>query len=136
MLRAHIPAMASTRSVTWQGSAVATDGADVKGADAKPDIAAKLSPSGKKVLAFLEQRIETQMTKLTDEVKADLRAHAAQAIAKREGEVGPVKLPTVKADRKQQTEHNQAAEAPKRKAKADGDEQKPKQIQQPRMGMG
>lgn len=116
--------------------AATTDGADVKGADAKPDIAAKLSPSGKKVLAFLEQRIETQMAKLTDDVKADLRAHAAQAIAKRESEVGPVKLPAVKADRKQQAGRDQAAEAPKRKAKADGDEQKPKQVQQPRMSMG
>lgn len=116
--------------------AAAAGGTDVKGADAKPDIAAKLSPSGKKVLAFLEQRIETQMAKLTDDVKADLRAHAAQAIAKRENEVGPVKLPAVKADRKQQAGRDQAAEAPKRKAKADGDEQKPKQVQQPRMSMG
>jgi len=86
------------------------------------------------VLAYLEERIETQMGKLTDDVKADLRTHAAQAIAKRENEVGLVKLPTVEADRKQQAGRDQAAEAPKRKAS--GGEQKPAQIQQPRMGMG
>jgi len=96
--------------------------------------AMQLSPNARKVLAYLEERIETQMGKLTDDMKADLRTHAAQVIAKRENEVGPVKLPTVKADRKQQAGRDQVAEAPKRKAS--GGEQKPAQIQQPRMGMG
>ena len=48
------------------------------------------------MLAFLDHRIETQMAKLSDEVKADLRAHAAEAIAKRESEVGPVRMPVAK----------------------------------------
>ncbi len=96
--------------------------------------AMQLSPNARKVLAYLEERIETQMGKLTDDMKADLRTHAAQVIAKRENEVGPVKLPTVKADRKQQAGRDQVTEAPKRKAS--GGEQKPAQIQQPRMGMG
>ncbi len=98
--------------------------------------AARLSPHGRKVLAYLEERIGTQMAKLTDNEKAHLRAHAIQAIAKREREVGPVHLPAVKADRKQQAGRDQAAVATRCKVKDGGSEQKPAQIQQPRMGMG
>ncbi len=98
--------------------------------------AVPLSPHGRKVLAFLEERIGAQMAKLTDDEKANLRAHAVQAIAKRESEIGPVKLPTLKADRKQQAGRDQVAVATKRKVRNGGGEQKPAQIQQPRMGMG
>lgn len=98
--------------------------------------AVPLSPHGRKVLAFLEERIGAQMAKLTDDEKANLRAHAVQAIAKRESEIGPVQLPAVKADRKQQAGRDQAAVATKRKVKDGGGEQKPAQIQQPRMSMG
>ena len=101
-----------------------------------PAEAMQLSPAARKVLAFLEQRIETQMTNLSDDVRAELRAHAVQAVAKREGEVGPVKLPAMKATRKQEAARDQAAEAPKHKARGSGDEQKPMQVQQPRMSMG
>lgn len=92
--------------------------------------AARLSPNGQRVLAYIEKHISTKMAKLTDDEKADLRAHAIQAIAKRE-EVGPVQLPAVEADRKQQ-----AAVTTKRKVRDGGGEQKLAQIQQPRMGMG
>jgi len=112
-----------------------TKGADAKGNDAKPDVAAKLSPAGKKALAFLDQKIETQMAKLTDDVKADLRTRAVDAIAKREAEAGPVRIPVAKPARKQAAGRDQAAEAPKRQGKS-GEEQKPAQVQQPRVGMG
>ncbi len=98
--------------------------------------ATRLSPHGRKVLAYVEERIGTQMTKLTDDEKANLRAHAIQAIAKREREVGPVQLPAVQADRKQQAGRDQAAVATKRKVKDGGSEQKPAQIEQPRMRVG
>lgn len=98
--------------------------------------ATRLSPHGRKVLAYVEERIGTQMAKLTDDEKANLRAHAIQAIAKREREVGPVQLPAVKADRKQQAGRDQAAVATKRKVKDGGSEQKPAQIEQPRMRVG
>lgn len=98
--------------------------------------AARLSPHGRKVLAYVEERIGTQMAKLTDDEKANLRTHAVQAIAKREREVGPVQLPAVKADRKQQAGRDQAAVATKRKVKDGGSEQKPAQIEQPRMRVG
>ena len=100
-------------------------------AENSPAQAAQLSPHGRKVLAYVEERIGTQMAKLTDDEKANLRAHAIQAIAKREREVGPVQLPAVKADRKQQ-----AAVATKRKARDGESEQKPAQIKQPRMSVG
>ena len=83
------------------------------------------------MLAYVEEQIGTQMAKLTDDEKANLRARAVQAIAKREREVGPVQLPAVKADRKQQ-----AAVAMKRKVKDGGSEQKPAEIEQPRVRMG
>ena len=98
--------------------------------------AVQLSPQGRKVLAYIEERIGTQMAKLTDDEKANLRTHAVQAIAKREREVGPVQLPAVKADRKQQAGRDQAAVATKRKVKDGGSEQKPAQIEQPRMRVG
>ena len=98
--------------------------------------ATRLSPHGRKVLAYVEERIGTQMAKLTDDEKANLRAHAVQAIAKREREVGPVQLPAVKADRKQQAGRDQAAVATKRKVRDGGGEQKPAQIEQPRMRVG
>lgn len=100
-----------------------------------PAEAMQLSPNARKVLAFLEQKIETQMANLTDNVKADLRSHAAEAIAKREAEAGPVRIPDAKPARKQAAGRDQATEAPKRRGKG-GEEQKPTQIQQPRMGMG
>lgn len=93
--------------------------------------AVPLSPHGRKVLAFLEERIGAQMAKLTDDEKANLRVHAIQAIAKREREVGPVQLPAVKADRKQQAEM-----AAKRKVRDGGGEQEPAQIEQPRVRLG
>ena len=98
--------------------------------------AAQLSPHGRKVLAYVEERIGTQMAKLTDDEKANLRAHAIQAIAKKEREVGPVQLPAAKADRKQQAGRDQAAVATKRRVKDGGSEQKPAQIEQPRMRVG
>lgn len=100
-----------------------------------PAEAMQLSPNARKVLAFLEQKIETQMANLTDNVKADLRSHAAEAIAKREAEAGPVRIPDAKLARKQAAGRDQATETPKRRGKG-GEEQKPTQIQQPRMGMG
>jgi len=121
----------NTEAVPAPSAAAAKSTAETGTAEAM-----QLSPNARKVLAFLEQKIETQMANLTDDVKADLRAHAAQAIAKRESEVGSVKLPTVKTDQKQQTRRDQAAGAPGRKAKVSEGEQKPAQVQQPRMGMG
>ena len=95
----------------------------------------QLSPNARKVLAFLEQKIETQMANLTGDVKADLRSYAAEAIAQRETEAGLVRIPVAKPARKQATGRNQAAEAPKRRGKG-GEEQKPTQVKQPRMSMG
>lgn len=88
----------------------------------------KLSPAGEKALTFLEQRIDTQMAQLGDKVKADLRAHAAQALAKREAESGPVKLPGTKPGQKR-TARQDGEQAPRR-GKEGADEQ------QPRMSVG
>lgn len=63
--------------------------------------AAQLSPDAKKVLSFVEQRIESQMTRFSREVKEELRAHAAQALAKREAEGKPVRVPDAKPGQKQ-----------------------------------
>ena len=98
--------------------------------------AAQLSPSGRNALAYIEKQIGTQMAKLTDDEKASLRAHAFQALAKREREVGPVQLPAEKADRKQQAGRDQATVATKRKVRDGGGEQKPAQIEQPRVRVG
>lgn len=58
--------------------------------------AVQLSPDAKKALSFIEQRIEAQMGNFTREVKAELREHAAQALAKREAEGKPVRVPEAK----------------------------------------
>lgn len=63
--------------------------------------AAQLSPDAKKVLSFVEQRIESQMAQFSREVKEELRAHAAQALAKREAEGKPVRVPDAKPRQKQ-----------------------------------
>ena len=101
--------------------------------DAKPSAGVKLSPAGAKVLAFLEERIETQMGKIDADARADLRTHAAQAIAKREAEVGPIKMPTAAPTQKRAAKQDQAKAAPKQEG---GQGQQPAQVQQPRMSMG
>ena len=100
---------------------------------ARPNATTKLSPAGAKALAFLEERIETQMSKISADLRADLRAHAAQAIGKREAEVGPIKLPTAAPRQKQAAKQEQGKVAPKRQESGG---EHPAQVQQPRMGMG
>ena len=84
------------------------------------------------MLAFLEERIETQMGKISADARADLRTHAVAAIAKREGEVGPIKMPTAAPTQKQAAKQDQAKAAPKQES----GQAHPAQVQQPRMGMG
>ena len=124
--RNRTPAPAGASSVAGQGNREldGTRGAQASSepdASQQADAAAKLSPSGKRVLAFLEQRIDTQMARLGASVRADLRSHAARVLAKREAETGPVKVPASKPQRNRAAKRDHAADP------------QPDQARQPRM---
>ena len=76
------------------------------------------------MLAFLKQRIDTQMAQLSASVRADLRTHAVQALAKREAEGGPVKVPASKPQRNRAAKRDQVSDP------------QPDQVHQPRMAKG
>ena len=54
------------------------------------------------------------MAKISADVRVDLRSYAAQAIARRKAEVGPVKRPTAAPAQKQAAKQDQAKAAPNR----------------------